>query len=89
MVAEENGIVGFINIRCASHPRYPMFKAHEFAMIEDAVVAQSVRGRGIGTQLFSAAIAWAHNMVWSMFRRWCGRQTKEQGNSTLIKGFNR
>ena len=77
LVAEENGIVGFINIRRASRPRYPMFKAHEFAMIEDAVVAQSVRGRGIGTQLFSAAIAWAREhgleyvqtMVWAANKR--------------------
>ena len=77
LVAEENGIVGFINIRRASHPRYPMFKAHEFAMIEDAVVEQSVRGRGIGTQLFNAAIVWARErgleyvqtMVWSANRR--------------------
>jgi diamine N-acetyltransferase len=80
LVAEENGIVGFINIRRASHPRYPMFKAHKFAMIEDAVVEQSVRSRGIGTKLFNAAIAWARERgleyvqttVWS-----ANRKTKE------------
>lgn len=60
LVAEENGVVGYLNICKASHPRFPMFMPHEFAMIEDAVVDESYRGRGIGTQLFNAAVAWAH-----------------------------
>jgi GNAT superfamily N-acetyltransferase len=59
LVAEDDRIVGFISIRKGSHPRYPMFREHSFAMIEDAVVEQSVRGQGVGTQLFNAAIMWA------------------------------
>lgn len=73
LVAAEDGIVGFLNIRTAAHPCYPMFMPHQFAMIEDAVVEPSHRGTGIGTQLFKAAIAWAlerglgsvQTMVWS------------------------
>jgi N-acetylglutamate synthase-like GNAT family acetyltransferase len=60
LVAEEDGrIVGFLNLRRAAHPRFPMFQPHDFAEIENAVVEKSRRGGGIGTQLFKAAIAWA------------------------------
>ncbi len=60
LVAEDNDrIIGFLNIRKAAHPRYPMFRPHDFAMIDNAVVENSQRGRGIGTQLFNAALAWA------------------------------
>jgi len=60
LVAEDHGrIIGFLNIRKAAHPRYPMFRPHDFAMIENAVVEKSQRGGGIGTQLFNAAVAWA------------------------------
>ena len=57
-----------------------MFKPHEFAMVENAVVEQSFRGCGVGTQLFNAAIEWAQErelehvqtMVWS-----ANKETKE------------
>jgi ribosomal protein S18 acetylase RimI-like enzyme len=52
-------IVGFLNIQKRSHPPFPMFRPHHFAMIENAVVDNSHRGQGIGTALFDAAIGWA------------------------------
>ncbi|NQT89001.1 GNAT family N-acetyltransferase [bacterium] len=59
LVAEEEGrVIGFLSIRAAAHPRYPMYRRHDFAMIENAVVEESLRGGGIGTRLFNAAIAW-------------------------------
>jgi GNAT superfamily N-acetyltransferase len=60
LLAELNGqVVGFVNVQQASHPNYPMFRPHQFAMIENAVVDKPHRGRGIGTLLFHAAIDWA------------------------------
>jgi len=52
-------IVGFLNLRRAAHPKYPMFRPREFALIENAVVDKRRRGQGVGTALFQAAIAWA------------------------------
>jgi GNAT superfamily N-acetyltransferase len=52
-------VVGFVNVQRACHPKYPMFRTHEFAMIENAVVDEPYRGKGVGTALFGAAIDWA------------------------------
>lgn len=38
-----------------------MFRLHEFAMIENAVVDEPYRGKGVGTILFGAAIDWARD----------------------------
>lgn len=54
-----NEVVGFVNIRKASHPSYPMFKPHEFALIANLVVDEAHRRRGIGTRLFGEAKKWA------------------------------
>ena len=60
LLAEVDGnIVGFLNIRRAGNPEYPMFQPREFALIESAVVEQAQRGHGVGSTLFDAAIAWA------------------------------
>lgn len=60
LLAELDGqVIGFINVQRASHPKYPMYRPHEFALIENAVVDKSHRGKGIGTALFRAAIDWA------------------------------
>ena len=60
LLAELEGqIVGFTNVQRVSHPKYPMFRPHEFAVIDDAVVDKLYRGKGIGTVLFRAAIDWA------------------------------
>lgn len=60
LVAErDEEIVGCLNVQKRSHPPFPMFRPHQFAMIEDAVVDKSHRGQGIGTALFDAAIGWA------------------------------
>ena len=62
LLAEVNGeVVGFLNVKEFAHPTYPMFRPHEFAMIENAVVERAHRGKGIGTKLFHTAIAWAQN----------------------------
>jgi len=38
-----------------------MFRPHDFAMIENAVVDKPYRGKGIGRALFDAAIEWARD----------------------------
>jgi ribosomal protein S18 acetylase RimI-like enzyme len=60
LVAERGKeIVGFLNVQKRSHPPFPMFRPHHFAMIENAVVDKPHRGQSIGTALFDAAIRWA------------------------------
>lgn len=60
LLAELDGqMIGFLNVQQASYPKYPMFRSRDFAMIENAVVDKSYRGKGVGTMLFHAAIAWA------------------------------
>lgn len=60
LVAERDSeIVGFLNVQKRSHPPFPMFRPHDFAMIENVVVHSSHRGQGIGTDLLDAAIGWA------------------------------
>ena len=60
LVAErDREIVGFLNVRKGSHPPFPMFRPHDFAIIENVVVDRAHRGQGIGMDLLDAAIAWA------------------------------
>ena len=60
LLAELDGrVVGFVNLHRSRHPGSPMFRPHEFAMIENAVVDKPFRGKGVGGKLFEAAIAWA------------------------------
>ena len=60
LLAELDGqVVGFMNVQRTSYPKYPVFRPRDFAMIENAVVDKSHRGKGVGTMLFHAAIAWA------------------------------
>lgn len=62
LLAESDGkMIGFVNVQRASHPKHPMFRPHEFAMIENAVVDEPYRGKGVGRILFGAAIAWARD----------------------------
>ena len=62
LIAELGGeIVGFINVQKSSHPKYPGFRPHDFAMIENAVVDKVQRGKGIGRALFQAAVSWAND----------------------------
>lgn len=55
----DKAIIGFISVQKSARPKYPSFREHEFAMIEDAVVDELHRGKGIGTKLFAAAVDWA------------------------------
>jgi len=60
LLAEEYGaIVGFVDVRKSSHPQYPMYRPHEFVLIENAVVDSDHRGQGIGRALFEATLQWA------------------------------
>ena len=54
-------VVGFVDVQRASHPNFPMFRPHEFALIENAVVDESHRGKGVGKLLFRAANEWARD----------------------------
>ena len=55
----DDTVVGFLNVKRSAHPTFPVFRPHEFAMIESAVVDNPHRGKGIGTKLFDAAVVWA------------------------------
>lgn len=60
LLAELDGaVVGFLNVQRSAHPKYPMFRPREFAVIEKAVVDRAHRGKGIGKRLFDAAVGWA------------------------------
>jgi len=60
LVAElDEKMVGFVNVKRSTHPSFPMFRPHKYAMIENTVVDQAYRGKGIGRALFDDAIAWA------------------------------
>jgi ribosomal protein S18 acetylase RimI-like enzyme len=55
----DSKLVGFVNLKKAAHPNYPMFKPHEFALIENLVVDEAHRRKGVGTILFEEARKWA------------------------------
>ncbi len=58
LLAEEGcEIIGFVSVRKSSHPQYPMFRPHDFVMIDNAVVSKGQRGKGIGKMLFEAAMS--------------------------------
>ena len=60
LVATIDGqIVGFINLQSSAHPKYPMFRRHAFAAIENIVVDNAHRNKGFGTALLAAAVTWA------------------------------
>jgi ribosomal protein S18 acetylase RimI-like enzyme len=80
LLAEADGkVIGFVSIQKASHPTYPMFRPHGFAMIENAVVDEPYRGHGVGKMLVGAATRWAkerglqylQTSVWSANARAC------------------
>ena len=60
LLAEDEGqVVGFLNLRKAKYPGHPMFRPHEYAAIENLVVDEAHRRRGVATALFQEAVAWA------------------------------
>ena len=60
LVAELHGaLVGLSTVRVLSNPDAPMFKAGQRAYMDDLVVSDRFRGRGIGKQLLSKVVDWA------------------------------
>lgn len=60
LVADLHGdLVGFVSVKQASHPEYPLFRPRDFVLINDAFVAQAHRSQGIGAALFEEATRWA------------------------------
>ncbi len=60
LVAEEEGaVVAFLSLWKASHPHSPMFRPHEFVLVENLVVEERCRREGIGSALLNAACGWA------------------------------
>ena len=75
LLAEAEGaVMGFVNIGKSAHPKYPMYRPREFAMIENVVVDKACRSQGVGRSLFEAAKRWAEEhglryvqtLVWSV-----------------------
>lgn len=59
LLAETGGnVFGFVSLRTADAPDYPMFRRRQYVLIEDAVVDEQYRGLGIGSKLFEAALTW-------------------------------
>ncbi len=51
-------IVGFVQLQIVAHPDFPVFRPHEYALMDSAVVDQPYRGQGIGQMLCNATIEW-------------------------------
>jgi len=78
IVAELSGsIVGVLRIKKTCSPDLSMFRKAEFALVDDLVVDQAHRQRGIGTLLLKEAKSWARGQglksvqlsIWSRNQR--------------------
>ena len=59
LLAELDGaVVGFVDVQRAAYPDYPMFRPREFGLIDNLIVDERHRGKGVGKRLFEAAIDW-------------------------------
>jgi GNAT superfamily N-acetyltransferase len=62
LLAELDGaVVGFVDVQRAAYPDYPMYRPREFGLIDNLIVDEHHRGKGIGKKLFEAAIDWARD----------------------------
>jgi ribosomal protein S18 acetylase RimI-like enzyme len=60
-VAEDAGrVVGFVRITAHRAPDVPCYVPRVWAMVEELVVGEGARRRGIGRLLMARAHAWAH-----------------------------
>ncbi len=51
-------VVGFIVLKEGSRPEHRVFRPKRFAFVEDLIVDEAKRGRGIGTRLLQEAHSW-------------------------------
>jgi ribosomal protein S18 acetylase RimI-like enzyme len=60
LVADEEGeIVGLVEIRVVQTKRLPILVQKTYAHIQEMIVSESRRGRGIGSELMACARGWA------------------------------
>lgn len=60
LLAELDGeVVSFADVQRAAYPDYPMFRPREFCLIDNLIVDEPHRGKGIGKRLLEVAIDWA------------------------------
>jgi len=57
----DSRVVGFLDIRESVTPDFPMFVPRRFALVDNVVVEEGHRGKGIGTRLLEGATEWARN----------------------------
>lgn len=61
LLAEDAGnMLGFIHLALRTTPELPLFVPRRFALVENLIVAERARRRGVGRALMAEAEAWAH-----------------------------
>lgn len=61
LVADEKGeLVGLVEICIAQTKSLPILVRKTYGHIQEAIVGESYRGQGIGSQLLTSARSWAH-----------------------------
>ncbi len=68
VAASNTSIIGFVDVQRDSNPLLPMFKAKEFALVDNLFVLAEFRGTGIAQVLFARAKAWAKDCGLSSIR---------------------
>ena len=59
LAVSENQVVGFLVLKEGGRPDYRMLRPKRLGIVEDIVVAETERGKGIGTRLLKEARSWS------------------------------
>jgi GNAT superfamily N-acetyltransferase len=76
LAESESKAVGCLMIRKACRPSHPIYRPHDFAMIDTLVVREDSRGRGIGAHLLQAAKDWvlSQNLMFIQTNVWTANE---------------
>jgi len=59
LAVSENQVVGFLVLKEGGRPDYRMLRPKRLGIVEDIVVDETERGKGIGTKLLKEACSWS------------------------------